>query len=233
MERMPKRSKEPWISTYDDALDRMVSWDEMQEKWYREHKARQFLLKLNHPWMWIMQSNALHRSARCLREKSVAIRDESPILCMDHHRAALMLGGMSIECAMKAQWITQFEFPLPSGASRKIFSGAHGLIALSRSAGVRTNATDRVLLGMLSHHIRWLGRYPTPKEADEYVRHELDSVIPRMEEWDVYIAFREKLGQSVSRAVKRWGKPRARIPKQLDSVLQTDEGACVEGPSGE
>jgi hypothetical protein len=118
---MPKRSKAPWISSYDDTLSRMVSWDEMQEKWYREHKARQLFLRLNHPWMWIMQSNALHRSARCLREQSVALKDESPTLCMDHHKAALMLGGMSIECAMKAQWLTKFEFPLQAARQRKYF----------------------------------------------------------------------------------------------------------------
>jgi hypothetical protein len=225
---MPKRSKAPWISAYDDTLGRMVSWDEMQEKWYREHKARRLFLQLNHPWMWIMQSNALHRSARCLWEQSVALKDESPMLCMDHHKAALMLGGMSIECAMKAQWLTQFEFPLPSGASKKIFSGAHDLITLSRSAGVRTNAIDREILSLLSHHIRWLGRYPTPKEADEYVRHDLDNAIPRAKEWYAYVVFRDKLGRSVSRALKRWGKPRARIRKQLDSLLQTDEGTSVE-----
>ncbi len=225
---MSKRSKEPWISTYDDTLGRMVSWDEMQQKWYREHKARQFFQRLNHPWMWIMQSNALHRSARILREQSVALKDESPVLCVDHHRVALMLGGMSVECAMKAQWIAQFEFPLPSNAAKKIFSGTHALITLSRLAGIRTNATDRKILGVLSHHIRWLGRYPTPREADEYVQHELDRTIPRDKEWDAYSAFRDKLGLSVSRALKRWGKPRARIRKQLDSVLRTDEELLSE-----
>jgi hypothetical protein len=34
---MPKRSKEPWISTYDESLGRMISWDEMQKEWYRAH----------------------------------------------------------------------------------------------------------------------------------------------------------------------------------------------------
>lgn len=124
---------------------------------------------------------------------------------------------------MKAQWLTQFEFPLPSGASKKIFSGAHDLITLSRSAGVRTNAIDREILSQLSHHIRWLGRYPTPKAADEYVRHDLENAIPWAKEWDAYAVFRDKLGRSVSRAMKRWGKPRARTRKQLDSLLQTDE----------
>ena len=220
---MPKRTKEPWVSTYDESLGRMVSWDEMHQRWYREHRARQFFERLNHPWMWIMQSNALHRSARCLWAQSVALKSESPMLCLVHHKAALMLGGMSIECAMKAQWITQFAFPLQNDAQRRIFSGAHDLISLSRSAGLRTNATDRAILSVLSHHIRWLGRYPTPKEADEYVRHDLESSIPRAKEWDTYVAFRDKLGLSVSRALKRWGRPHARIRKQLDSVMQTDE----------
>ena len=133
------------------------------------------------------------------------------MLCMDHHKAALMLGGMSIECAMKAQWLAQFEFPLPNAVSKKIFSGAHDLIALSRLAGVRTNVTDRAILSVLSHHIRWLGRYPAPKEADEYVRHDLDGAIPRAKEWDAYVASRDKLGWSVSRALKRFGKARAHI----------------------
>ena len=207
---MPKRSKEPWVSTYDDALGRWGSWDEMQEKWYREHKARQFFQQLNHPFLWIMESNALHRSARSLWEQSVALKNESPMLYMDHHKAALMLGGMSVECAMKAQWLTQFEFPLPSDASKKVFSGVHDLITLSRSAGIRTNATDRAILNVLSHHIRWLGRYPTPKEVGEYVRHNLDRAIPQPKEWDAYVTFRDKLGWSVSRALKQFGKARAR-----------------------
>jgi hypothetical protein len=221
---MPKRAEAPWISTYDDSLRRMVSWQEMKEKWYREHKARLFFQRLNHPWMWIMQSNALHRSARCLWEQSVAFEQQSPMLCLDHHKAALMLGGMSIECAMKAQWLTKFDFPLSNDALKKISSGAHDLVSISRSAGVRTNAIDREILGLLTHHIRWLGRYPTPRATDEYVRHELDNAIPRAKEWNAYVVLRDKLGWSLTRAMKRWGKPRARIRKQSESLLWTDEG---------
>ena len=79
----------------------------MQEAWYREHRARQLFARLNHPWMWIVQSNGLRRSAQCLWEQRVAHKDDDVIAHMDHHKAALMLGGMSIECAIKAQWLTR------------------------------------------------------------------------------------------------------------------------------
>lgn len=122
-----------------------------------------------------------------------------------------MLGGMSVECAMKPQWISNCDFPIDIAQQRRTFSGAHDLTKLARSAGIRTNSVDRKILALLSMHVRWLGRYPTPREADEFVRHMLDRSIPRRKEWGAYLSIREKLGRSVSRAFRRWSAGRERV----------------------
>jgi hypothetical protein len=206
---MAKANKTPWVSTYDSGLDRWVSWDEMGQDWYREHQARRMHHQLNLPMFWIAQSNALHRSALCVWNESAA-HPEELMRSSEHQKVALMLGGMSIECAIKAQWISSCDFPLDAGEQKKIFSGAHDLASLARSAGIRTNASDRKVLALLSMHVRWLGRYPTPKVADEFVRHMLDRSIPRGKEWDAYLSIREKLGKSVSRTFRRWNA----VPKK-------------------
>ena len=213
---MAKANKTPWVSVYDSGLDRMVSFEEMGKDWYREHKARRMHPQLNHPMFWITQSNALHRSALCVWKESVG-HPEDLMQSLEHQKVALMLGGMSIECAIKAQWISSYAFPLDVGQQKKIFSGAHDLKSLARSAGIRTNAADRKILSLLSMHVRWLGRYPTPKAADEFVRHMLDRSIPRGKEWDAYLSIREKLGKSVSRAFRRWSAVRKKSAAKIST----------------
>src|SRR5664279_4378268 len=122
-----KHKNSSWVSTYDSDLDRWVSWDEMKEDWYREHQARRQFPNLNHPMFWIMESNALHRSALCLWKEGDASPD-GPLRLMEYQKVGMMLGRMSIECAIKAQWISKFRFPIDPDQQKKVFSGAHNLV---------------------------------------------------------------------------------------------------------
>lgn len=191
----------PWVSAYDSELKRWVSWDDMQSTWYREHQARRCFVSANHPFIWVMQSNWLHLSAVSLWQATDEVGRYS---AFERQNVALMLAGMSLECGIKSRMIALCEYSLNPSNQKRIFSGNHDLAALALSARVRTNASDRAILKSLSVYIRWLGRYPTPRSADEMVRHWMDTRLKVDEIWNGYNLARERIGRSVSQAIRKW-----------------------------
>lgn len=74
---------------------------------------------------------------------------------------AWMLAGLSLELLFKAVIISAGGKP-PTG------KGAHTLQNLRKAAAVALDeSTDEGLLEILTHYVRWAGRYPTPKGRGE------------------------------------------------------------------
>jgi hypothetical protein len=198
-----RRSAIPWVSTYDQELNRWVSWDEMKSTWYREIRARRQFMQANHPYLWTMKSNWLHLAARLLW--SSGAKDEG-YSGFETQSVALMLAGMSLECAIKSRMIALCGYPLIASDRKRILSGNHDLVELAKSACVRTNVGDRTVLKSLTPYIRWLGRYPTPRSEDEMVRHVLEENGAKREIWSKYEAVRMKIGVSVTSAIQKWSR---------------------------
>jgi hypothetical protein len=194
------RKKYSWVSVYDSELGRSVSWDEMHEDWYREHQARRHYANSNHPFLWVLQSNWLHQAGLSLWRGT----EDKEVSTFERRKVALMLAGMSIECAVKSRMITLCKFPLSVSDHKRIFSGAHNLVAMAESANIRTNAFDRAILASLTMYIRWLGRYPTPRSADEMVRYWLGENEANDAMWKSYCSIREKIGKSVTHSLRKW-----------------------------
>ena len=195
-----KRKGVPWMSVYDSELERWLTWEDMKAKWYRKREAQRHHVRANHPFIWILQSNSLHLAARSLWQGDNA----ETFSLGERERVALMLGGMSIECAIKSRMITFCKYPLSLEDQKKIFSGKHDLVTLAASAQINTNKSDRKVLSSLSMYVRWLGRYPTPRSLEEMIEYWFNTERPDEAFWSNYCAVREKIGISVSRALRRW-----------------------------
>jgi hypothetical protein len=198
---MSKKSKgAPWSASYDSELGRWLTWDDKQQRWYRERQARQHHVNANHPFIWILQSNALHVAARLLWRET----DVEQFMPGEREKVALMLAGMSIECALKSRLIMFYKYPLIPEDQKKVFSGSHNLVKLASLARIRTNKSDRKVLASLSMYIRWLGRYPTPRSAEEMLDYWFNEGRPDAALWSAYCAVRDKIGKGVTRALDNW-----------------------------
>jgi hypothetical protein len=195
-----KRKGVPWVSVYDSELKRWLTWEDMGTKWYRERQAQRHHAHANHPLIWALQSNSLHLAARSLWQSDNAERGSLG----EREKIALMLGGMSIECAVKSRLMTFYKYPLSPDDQKKIFSGTHDLVKLTATARIRTNKSDRKVLSSLSMYVRWLGRYPTPRSLEEMVQYWFNTERPDHAFWSQYCSVREKIGFSVSRALRDW-----------------------------
>jgi hypothetical protein len=195
-----KRKSVPWVASYDSESGSWLTWDDMQQRGYRERQARQHHVNSNHPFIWILQSNALHVAARLLWRES----DAEQFMPGEREKVALMLAGMSIECAVKARMIMFYKYPLSPEDQKKVFGGSHNLVKLVSLARIRTNKSDRKVLGSLSMYIRWLGRYPTPRSAEEMLDYWFNEGRPDAALCSAYCVVRDKIGVAVSRALDNW-----------------------------
>lgn len=69
-----------------------------------------------------------------------------------------MLRGMSLELMFKGVLVARKEQPGKS----------HDLVALARSAGISVTQEQRLYLQLLTHSVKWVGRYPVPITEKEW-----------------------------------------------------------------
>lgn len=81
----------------------------------------------------------------------------------------MMLMGMSFELMFKAHCVG-------AGIS---FDPTHNLVTLARTANVTTSKLESGILRVLSEHVIWDGRYPTPKSfkhLEDHWKHQSEAL---------------------------------------------------------
>jgi hypothetical protein len=120
------------------------------------------------PVMWIASSESLFRSfdilSACASQEVAHLRNDPPAVPRQPQvgKVALMCGGLAIEMALKA-----LIFARESGAERAgVFT--HDLPRLAGKAQCELNEQETDLLSRLTVFTTWGGRYPTPKDIEDF-----------------------------------------------------------------
>ena len=84
------------------------------------------------------------------------------------HPPEMLLRGYAFERLLKALWVRAGNKLYEAGAYvRPNGVRDHDLPQLARAVGLSLSADQQHVLGMLSHYITVVGRYPLPKRADK------------------------------------------------------------------
>lgn len=85
-------------------------------------------------------------------------------------RPELMLKGMAAECMLKAIFLfakQQNEEVTLKQIERLSWFNGHNLVLMAQAACFDVSDAEVSVLEILSQHIRWRGRYPTPREKNK------------------------------------------------------------------
>jgi len=126
--------------------------------------------KFGNLWIaWLFWSLTLERAEVSLGETATHRKLKGGKIVMPSLLSVrAMLLGYAIECILKGLWLKQGNKLVWEGKYRGV-SGAqdHNLLRLAQVAGFETTATEAEVLRHISKFIRFAGRYPIAKTADE------------------------------------------------------------------
>lgn len=205
------------VRVWDEDLGRWIGESERRQEWYRRLKAqRNHKLSNEAPVAWVFSSWKLHAAAEHLWACKQPIEEDagSPVSLVDLARpdVPLMLGGMALENLFKAQLVFKLA-PCSAADIASIASGRHDLPELLHRSRMRSNPSDRELLARLSHLVRWKGRYPSSRRAEEAERDALLSQVVPEQLWTEYRRVYEKFHRLVVGAPVRTPRAEGRRPK--------------------
>lgn len=128
-------------------------------------------------WAWMVWVFTLEESASYIGERAFHIENPRGELVMPLTLCVrAMLMGYAIECALKGLWVKKGNKIVDEEKGKYVGVGKsqdHELVQLSRAVGFSLTKTETDVLQRLSKFVRFAGRYPVAKKADEMQPYEL------------------------------------------------------------
>jgi hypothetical protein len=126
----------------------------------------------NNPRAWLATVEALATSARRVYDHTeMQFHDGSELMSVENSVAA-MLFGYAIECALKGLWVgagnklvVEGKYQRPGKVSDHQLRQLAELV--TPFCQIRLTAPELNVLDRLSHFVRFAGRYPVPRRAEE------------------------------------------------------------------
>ena len=124
-----------------------------------------FDLQGNRPQAWTASADALW-SAASLIESAVVPMDT---LMPAERGPEALLRGLAFECGFKALWLIRNPATLAKGGRyvKPAGVGEHDLLQLADAVLFQVSATERPVLNRLSAFVKFAGRYPIPRLAEQ------------------------------------------------------------------
>lgn len=136
----------------------------------RKRRVEQHTWAGNEPETWRACADNLLAAAAVLRERREAIDSSSlPVPnAWRLHPPELMLAGMAMECLLKAVWVKRGNKLAEDGRYVRVpGERSHDLLQLARVLHLTLSDLDKDVLRRLSHFMKYGGRHPVPKDAEE------------------------------------------------------------------
>jgi len=135
---------------------------------------------LKSPVLWLTHAHAMSEAARVLIQGSPNLgpmpEDMRGVCHCQYHGIALMLVGYSLEICLKAMLIIQKGIAAYQAEEKKHFH--HSLDKLAEFVP-NLSEKDKATLKVLSHFVKWAGRYPDPGFGKESHAEEIFSLSER------------------------------------------------------
>jgi hypothetical protein len=136
----------------------------------RKRRVEQHTWGGNAPETWKSCAGNLLTAAAVLRERREGI-DSSSVSVPNAwrlHPPELMLAGMAMECLLKAVWVKRGNKLAEDGLYVPVpGAGSHDLVQLAGVLQLTLSDLEKDVLRRLSHFMKFAGRYPVPKDAEE------------------------------------------------------------------
>ncbi len=126
-------------------------------------------------WAWMVWVNTLEETAECIGQSSSHIQGHNGEVMMPLTLCVrAMLLGYAIECALKGLWVKDGH-KIATGGRYVGVTGAkdHDLMQLAKAVGFSLTVAETDVLRRLSKFVRFAGRYPVAKTADEMRPHDV------------------------------------------------------------
>jgi len=201
--------KDDYFSIWDENIGKFIQSFKMQEPWYKEREAAKRFNNFRHPFFWYMSVIELNEVAEYLQNQYNIYKDQfpeegSPRVYMFPDKI-FMLAGMAIENLFKTRLLCGLSYPISDSDFKKVAKGNHDLAKLLKKTGMQNNRGDRKICDTLTHYVRWVGKFPLPRDLNEMKKlYFLD--VPDKPLWDAYTGLKAKFEPKVLKAIRNWAK---------------------------
>lgn len=135
------------------------------------------------PVFWWIKAEGLRHAAELCWERYASAREkfqndpkkyvrakETLVDDMDLSHVYFFLSGMAVEAYLKGIVVGRDTDLFKDNTKEKKFY-THNSLELARLAGLDFDEDQRFLLGQLGHVVLWHGRYPTPKNKNDWIQY--------------------------------------------------------------
>jgi hypothetical protein len=145
----------------------------------RENPAKVHERLGNAWWAWTWWVHVLEESAGQLEENaSYTEHPKGHIVMPATFSVRAMLLGYAIECAVKGLWVRSGKKIVKDGKFVGVPVADHDLLRLSKIVGFSPSTAETNVLEKLTKFIRFAGRYPIAKNANDMVPYTIPTVGP-------------------------------------------------------